>query len=77
VALGTGIAPSEYCDWLRNGRPRCRCSSPGRAMHFRGSTRPDIQWVHGAPPRQYIDRVVQMVVYMKVVPTSRERGSYT
>jgi hypothetical protein len=42
----------RYSDWLQAGRPRGRCSSPGRVKNFLhvvqtalGSTQPSIQWV--------------------------------
>jgi hypothetical protein len=48
---------SRYSDWLRDGRPRGRSSSPGGSKNFYfsmssrlalGPTQPPIQWVPGA-----------------------------
>jgi hypothetical protein len=50
----------RYSDWLRDGRPRGRISSPGRVKNLLFSTlftpalrftQPPIQWIPGALPR--------------------------
>jgi hypothetical protein len=47
---------SQYSDWLRDGGPKDRSSSPGKVKNFLfstsrpvlGPTQPPIQWVPGA-----------------------------
>jgi hypothetical protein len=74
-------------DWLQEGRPRGRSSSPDVGKNFNFSmssrpvlrfTQPPIQWVAGGGglfPRGESERGVKMTTHLQLVPRSRKRGS--